>query len=101
MPDAQKTRKTLIMRILEEENMIKIAGSAYDSSSLDSAFYTRMNPTNSGPGRRSGQDPNHIKEIKARTKCHHCNKLGHWKRECPDLSKEMKFVKRESHAHLT
>ena len=101
MPDAQKTRKTLVMRILEEENMIKITRSAYGSSGSDSAFYTNTNPTSSGPGRRSGQDPDYIKEIKARTRCHQCNKLGHWKRECPDLPKEMEFVKRESSAHLT
>ena len=100
MPDAQKTRKTLIMRILEEENMIKIARSAYGSSGSDNAFYTGINLT-STIRRRSGPEPDYIKEIKAWTRCHHCNKLGHWKRECPNLPKEMKSIKTESFAHLT
>lgn len=45
MPNAHKTWKTLIIRILEEERMIKIAGSLYKSLTSDCAFSTRTNPT--------------------------------------------------------
>lgn len=100
MPDAQKTRKTLVTRILEDENMIKIVGSMYGSSGSNIAYYTRTNAS-STIRRRSGRELDHIKEIKARTRCHHCKKLRHWKRECPNLPKEMNIIKTESFAHLT
>ena len=79
IPDAQETRKTLITRILEDENMIKIVESTYGSSGSNSAFYTRT-IISSTIRRRSGPETDYIKEIKARTRCHHCNQLRHWKR---------------------
>lgn len=100
MPNAQKTQKTLITRILEDENMIKIVGSTSGPSGSKSAFYTRTN-VSSTIRRRSGPELDYIKEIKARTRCHHCKKLRHWKRECPNLPKEMKIIKTESFAHLS
>lgn len=60
MPDAQKIRKTLIIKTLEEEIMFKIVGSTYGSSGLNSAFYIRPNPINIIK-RRSGPEPDYIK----------------------------------------
>jgi hypothetical protein len=74
MPADQKTRKTLILRVFEEDSMNKIIKTR-ESDEADSALLVRNN-------RRDEQvraDNNErIKELKKKSRCHSCGEIGHW-----------------------
>lgn len=36
-----------------------------------------------GPWRLTGSISAKLDQVRARTRCHRCNQIGHWKRECP------------------
>lgn len=84
MPANQKTRKTLILSVLEEVAMKKLQGIVdFDS---DKAFYVG----GKGP-RTSGSRDNeyNIKELKATI---NCGGSGYWKRECTKPPKNFREV---------
>ena len=73
MPADKKTKKILILRVFEEEAMNKIIKERKNNEA-DSALLVRNN-------RRDEQvraDNNErIKELKKKSRCHSCGKIGH------------------------
>ena len=83
MPPDQKTRKTLIMRIFEEETMNKMMH-IRDTEEMDSALLVRNRCDDHRREEQRKMDlenkynSERIRELKKKSRCHNCGELGHW-----------------------
>lgn len=79
MPAEQKTRKTLIRKVFEEEAMNKIIKTRKNDEN-DSALLVRNNRRDEQVRADSDNKFNneHIKEFKKKSRCHNCGEIGHW-----------------------
>ena len=79
MPAYQKTRKTLILRVFEEEAMNKIL-KARENDETDSALLVRNNRRDEQmrADTESKYNNERIKELKRKSRCHNCGEMGDW-----------------------
>ena len=78
MPSEQKTKKTLIMRVFEEEAMNKMIQNR-ESEETDSALLVRnRRDDHKRADTESKNNSERIKELKRRSRCHSCGEIGHW-----------------------
>ena len=70
----QKTRKTLIMRVFEEEAMNKMLKTK-EIEETDSALLVK---TRRDEHIESRYNSERIKEMKKKSRCHGCGEIGHW-----------------------
>ena len=75
MPTEQKTRKTLILRVFEEEAMNKLLNNR-ENEEHDSALLVRNRKEEHR--RPDAENNERIKELKRKSRCHNCGELGHW-----------------------
>ena len=79
MPTEQKTRKTLIMRVFEEEAMNKLIQMT-EKEETDNALLvrTRRGDDRSRSDHENKYNNERIKELKKKSRCHGCGEFGHW-----------------------
>ena len=74
MPANQKTKKTLILRVFEEEVMHKMMKER-EHNETDSALLVRNNRRND---QNRAKNNERIQELKKKSRCHNCGEMGHW-----------------------
>ena len=91
MPAEQKTRKTLIMRIFEEEAMNKMLNNR-ENAENDSALLVRNRRDEHRRAETENRYTNErIKELKRKSRCHNCGEMGHWWQDNVCSRKEGKY----------
>eukprot|EP00435_Cladocopium_sp_Y103_P034899 s429_g9.t1 len=82
--EAQEILMTMVKDKQVKRNVRTFTGSKFAKNNRDLA-------RGYGAGRngvlRPGNYKVSIEEIKKRTRCNHCNEVGHWRRECPQKSR--------------
>ena len=78
MPAEQKTRKTLIMRVFEEEAMNKLIQAEKEDNDSALLVRTRRGDDRSRSDHENKHSNERIKELKKKSRCHGCGELGHW-----------------------
>ena len=90
MPPNQKTRKTLIMRVFEEETMNKLIKDR-EIEETDSALLVRSRRDDHRSSEGESKFNNErIKELKRKSRCHRCGEMGHWWQDNICSKKEVK-----------
>ncbi|CAK9811716.1 Retrovirus-related Pol polyprotein from transposon TNT 1-94 [Anthophora quadrimaculata] len=89
-PKAEKTKETMVSRILYENTRLgevedKLSSLALEVQALKAQTHTKTNAVQSGRARKP-DNKRKIEELKKRTKCAICKEKGHWARECPNKS---------------
>lgn len=74
MPTDQKTRKTLILRVFEEEAMNKIIKER-EHNETNSALLVRNNRRDD---QARAENNERIQELKKKSRCHNCGEMEHW-----------------------
>ena len=78
VPENDQTMEMLLARLRKEELEFKQkAATASNSESSDSSAYLTKHKNHS-----KGFKKQNIEELKKKTKCKKCNKVGHWAKEC-------------------
>lgn len=92
-PKAEKTKETMVSRILYENTRLgevedKLSSLALEVQALKAQAHSKNNATQSGKAPNSDKKKK-INDLKKRTKCAICKEKGHWARECPNKSKNV------------
>ena len=74
MPAEQKTKKTLILRVFEEEAMNKIIKKR-ENNETDNALLVRNNRKDE---QVKAENNERIRKLKKKSRCHNCGEMGHW-----------------------
>ena len=78
MPAEQKTRKTLITRVYEEEAMNKMLNIRENGENDNALLVKNMRKEHRRIDTESRYNNERIKELKNKSRCHNCGELGHW-----------------------
>ncbi|CAK9832648.1 Retrovirus-related Pol polyprotein from transposon TNT 1-94 [Anthophora retusa] len=90
-PKAEKTKETMVNRILYENTRLgevedKLSSLALEVQALKVQAHMKSNSMQSGRERKPDKKKK-IEELKKRTKCAICKEKGHWARECPNKNR--------------
>lgn len=86
MDAANMTLNNLLPRLMAEEAIKQKFDGAGSSAMAAQSNATKKGKNSKQPNRSSSKQ--NINELKKRTKCRKCGQKGHWKAECPQVSKD-------------